>query len=119
VGTRRLEAIDLRDTESGLTEQLAARAMFVLIGAGPHTDWLDKTVQRDGQGHVLTGRHVDRNEATRPAWTATRAPLMLETSLPGVFAAGDVRHNSPRGVAAAVADGANAARASWEYLHGE
>jgi len=119
VGTRRLEAIDVRDTESGVIERLAARAMFVLIGAGPHTDWLDKTVQRDGQGHILTGRHVDRDEAARPAWTETRAPLMLETSLPGVFAAGDVRHNSPRGVAAAVADGANAARASWEYLHGE
>jgi thioredoxin reductase (NADPH) len=52
-------------------------------------------------------------------WPLERAPLVLETSLPGVFAAGDVRHNSPRGVAAAVADGANAARTSWEYLHGE
>jgi thioredoxin reductase (NADPH) len=118
-GTRRLEGLRVTDTRTGAVERLAGAALFVLIGAGPHTRWLEKTVQRDAQGHVLTGRHVDRGETAEPAWPETRVPLMLESSLPGVFAAGDVRHNSPRGVAAAVADGANAARAAFEYLSGE
>jgi thioredoxin reductase (NADPH) len=115
-GTQRLEAVEVEDTCTGATERLEAAALFVLIGAGPHTDWLDKTVQRDAQGHILTGRHVRREVASGPEWTEERAPHPLETSLPGVFAAGDVRHRSPRGVAAAVADGANAARQIYEYL---
>lgn len=90
--------------------------MFVLIGAGPHTVWLEKTVQRDDQGHILTGRHVVRGETGMPEWSEEREPYMLETSLPGVFATGDVRHRSPRGVAAAVADGAIAIRSVREYL---
>ena len=69
-------------------------------------------------GHILTGRHVVRDAPDGPQWTEARAPLTLETSLTGVFAAGDVRHNSPRGVAAAVADGATASRSVYEYLHG-
>jgi thioredoxin reductase (NADPH) len=118
-GTGRLQALHVRDTAHDTTERLAAAALFVLIGAGPHTDWLDKTVQRDERGHVLTGRHIVRDAAATPAWPLERAPLTLETSLPGVFAAGDVRHNSPRGVAAAVADGATASRSVFEYLNGE
>jgi thioredoxin reductase (NADPH) len=118
-GKHRLEALHVRDTARGSTERLAAAALFVLIGAGPHTGWLDKTLQRDERGHVLTGRHVVRGEAGQPEWPEERAPLTLETSLPGVFAAGDVRFNSPRGVAAAVADGATTARSIYEYLHGE
>jgi thioredoxin reductase (NADPH) len=118
-GPHRLEALHVQDTETGVTERLPGAAAFVLIGAGPSTGWLDKTLQRDEQGRILTGRHVERGEAGRPEWTETRAPLTLETSLPGVFAAGDVRYNSPRGVAAAVADGATAARSSYEYLNGE
>jgi thioredoxin reductase (NADPH) len=118
-GTGRLQALHVRDTAHHTTERLAAAALFVLIGAGPHTDWLDKTVQRDERGHVLTGRHVVRDAAATPEWPLERPPYTLETSLPGVFAAGDVRHNSPRGVAAAVADGATASRSVFEYLNGE
>jgi thioredoxin reductase (NADPH) len=118
-GKRRLEALHVRNTVRGDTERLAAAALFVLIGAGPHTGWLDKTLQRDARGHVLTGRHVVRGDAAQPEWPEDRAPLTLETSLPGVFAAGDVRYNSPRGVAAAVADGGTAARSGYEYLHGD
>lgn len=118
-GSRRLEAIHVTNTATGLTERLAGAAMFVLIGAGPHTSWLEKAVQRDDQGHILTGRHVVRGEAAAPEWSEEREPYMLETSLPGVFATGDVRHRSPRGVAAAVADGAIAIRSVREYLGAE
>ena len=114
-GGRRLEAVQVTNTATGATDWLSGAAMFVLIGAGPHTEWLEKTLQRDAQGHILTGRHVARH-AVMPAWSAAREPYMLETSLPGVFAAGDVRHRSPRGVAAAVADGAIAIRSALEYL---
>jgi thioredoxin reductase (NADPH) len=115
-GARRLEALEIRDTVSGATERLSAAALFVLIGAGPHTRWLGGALQRDEQGHVLTGTSVVRGISGHPAWPEERAPYALETSLPGVFAAGDVRHGSPRGVAAAVADGATAARSAYDYL---
>ena len=115
-GKRRLEALHVRDSGSGAAERLAASAVFVLIGAGPKTDWLDKVVQRDDKGHILTGRHVDRNATGDSAWPEDREPLTLETSMPGVFASGDVRSRSPRGVAAALADGAIAVRSIWDYL---
>lgn len=115
-GTRRLEALEVKDTVTGATERVSAAALFVLIGAGPHTRWLGGTLQRDEQGHVLAGDQVVRSIPGHPAWPEDRAPYALETSLPGVFAAGDVRHGSPRGVAAAVADGATAARSVYEYL---
>jgi thioredoxin reductase (NADPH) len=117
-GTRRLEALVVRDARTGLTERLTGAAAFVLIGAGPHTTWLEKTVQRDDRGYILSGRTVIRDFVGVPAWPEDRAPLPLETSLPGVFAAGDVRERSPRGVAAAVADGAIAIRSVREYLCG-
>ncbi|HKZ04615.1 MAG TPA: FAD-dependent oxidoreductase [Methylomirabilota bacterium] len=117
-GKSRLEAVHVRSSVSGAAERLSVAAVFVMIGAGPHTGWLEKVVQRDGHDHVLTGRHVRRDGDAVPAWPETRAPYTLETSLPGVFAAGDVRHRSPRGVAAAVADGAVAVRSLWDFFGG-
>jgi thioredoxin reductase (NADPH) len=105
---------------SGTTERLSGAALFVLIGAGPHTSWLEKSLQRDERGHILTGRSVVLGISGAPyEWPEDRAPYALETSLPGVFAVGDVRHRAPRGVAAAVADGAIAIRSVREYLGGE
>ena len=115
-GRRRLEAVEVNDRLRGTAESLPGSALFVFIGAGPHTSWLEKTLQRDENGHILTGRHVVRGATGVPTWDEAREPYVLETSLPGVFAAGDVRHNSPRGVAAAVADGAIAIRSVREYL---
>jgi thioredoxin reductase (NADPH) len=115
-GTRRLEGLQVVDTVTGATERLAGAALFVLIGAGPHTAWLDEAVQRDEHGHVLTGSSVVRTAAAEPAWPEARATYPLETSLPGVFASGDVRHRSGKNVAAAVADGATAVRSAFEYL---
>jgi thioredoxin reductase (NADPH) len=117
-GERRLEGLVVRDATTGVIERLPGAAAFVLIGAGPHTTWLEKTVQRDERGYILTGRRVIRDIVGVPAWPEDRAPLPLETSVPGVFAAGDVRSQSPRGVAAAVADGAIAIRSVREYLGG-
>ncbi len=118
-GRVRLEAVEVRDTEKGTSDRMRAGALFVMIGAGPHTAWLPETVQRDPQGYILTGRDFVRDTPGEPAWPLARAPSALETSLPGVFAAGDVRHRATRGVAAAVADGAIAVRSVWEHLNPE
>ena len=118
-GRVRLEALEMRDTEKGTSDRMRASALFVLIGAGPHTAWLAKTVQRDPHGYILTGRNVVRDASGESSWRLARAPSVLETSLPGVFAAGDVRHRATRGVTAAVADGAIAVRSVWEYLNQE
>ena len=118
-GQRRLEAVEVRDKMKETSERMRAGALFVLIGAGPHTAWLAKMVQRDPQGYILTGPNVIRDARGEPSWPLSRAPFPLETSLPGVFAAGDVRHRATRRVSAAVADGAIAVRSIWDYLDQE
>jgi thioredoxin reductase (NADPH) len=93
--------------------------LFVLIGAGPHTGWLADTVQRDERGYILTGRSVSRATGRLPAWPLDRAAYLVETSLPGVFAAGDVRHRSVKRVTSAVGDGAIAVQSVHDYLSEE
>src|SRR5207245_1982924 len=95
-GQRRLEAVEVRDKMKETSERMRAGALFVLIGAGPHTAWLVKMVQRDPQGYILTGPNVIRDARGEPSWPLSRAPFPLETSLPGVFAAGGVRPPAPR-----------------------
>src|SRR5512132_373770 len=114
-GQTRLEALTLRDTDSGATETTAAAAVFVL-GAEPRTDWLEGIVERDQRGYVLTGRDLARAGGPPAGWPLERAPLLLETSLPGVFAAGDVRYRSVKRVASAVGEGAIAVQLVHEYL---
>jgi thioredoxin reductase (NADPH) len=117
-GERQLEAITVRDRTSGALETLPTPALFVFIGATPHTDWLGEVVVRDAQGHVVTGSHLAR-EGRRPrGWTRAREPLELEASVPGIFVAGDVRHRSVKGVAAAVGEGAMALRQIIQHLGG-
>ena len=118
-GRLRLEAVEVRHKVKETSERMRAGALFVLIGAGPHTAWLTKMVQRDSQGYILTGPNVIRDARGEPSWPLSRAPFPLETSLPGVFAAGDVRHRATRRVSAAVADGAIAVRSIWDYLNQE
>jgi thioredoxin reductase (NADPH) len=99
-GNGRLERLTLRDRERGVTEEVAADALYVMIGARPQTDWLKGAVARDRHGYILTGRDLDG-----ASWPLERAPMLMETSVPGVFAAGDVRHASIRRVASAVGGG--------------
>jgi thioredoxin reductase (NADPH) len=111
LGTRRLEGLRLR---SGTAErEVAADALFVFIGQAPRTSWLDGVVRRDDRGFVLTG--LDLGPAPQD-WPLAAAPLPLETSVPGVFAAGDVRHGSGNRIAAAVGEGAMAVRFAHQRL---
>jgi len=100
-----LEALVLRDRDSGQTVRHEAGGLFVLIGADPHTDWLPSAIERDDRGYVRTGSDLLRNGALPPSWTLERAPLALETSLPRVFAVGDARSGSTKRVASAVGEG--------------
>jgi thioredoxin reductase (NADPH) len=113
-----LETITVRDNRSDATEQLTAAALFLLIGGQPRTSWLPDTIQLE-RGYVLTGRDVVRDGGNPSRWTLDRAPLPLETSMPGVFAAGDARYRSIKRVASAVGDGATAVRLAHEYLDGD
>jgi thioredoxin reductase (NADPH) len=115
-GAGRIEALTVEDTSTGARETVPAAALFVLIGAEPHTDWLAGALERDGRGYVLTGRDLLRDGATPPAWPLSRPPDLLETSVPGVFAVGDVRHRSMKRVASAVGEGAIAIHLVHEYL---
>lgn len=99
-GEGRLEHLVLRDLASRTETTVEAQALFLLIGAQPGTDWLPPDIERDPQGFVLTGADVSRR-----TWPLERSPFPLETSMPGVFAGGDVRHGSVKRVASAVGEG--------------
>jgi thioredoxin reductase (NADPH) len=103
-GEGRLQHLVLRDRDADEETTVPADALFILIGARPQTDWLPAELQRDQHGFLLTGDDLE------PGWTLERAPLSLETSIPGVLAAGDVRHGSVKRVAAAVGEGSIAAQ---------
>jgi thioredoxin reductase len=106
------------DHITGHATTIQATALFVLIGAQPHTGWLAGTVARDPLGYLLTGQAAAATDAA-PLWPLERPPMLLETSVPGVFAAGDVRSRSVKSVAAAVGEGATTVRLIHAYLAGE
>jgi thioredoxin reductase (NADPH) len=117
-GDDRLERVLIDDLVTAERRILDASALFVLIGADPHTQWLAGTVDLDNNGFVLTGAAI-RTEREQPPWsTLRRDPYLLETSLPGVFAAGDVRSGSIKRVASGVGEGSMAVRFVTEYLSG-
>jgi thioredoxin reductase (NADPH) len=113
-GAERLEELVLSDIASGRIRTVPATALFVLIGAQPHTDWLPAEIRRDDKGFVLTGQDLPPTQRAEPGQAATRLPL--ETSMPGVFAAGDVRHGSVKRVASAVGEGSVSIRSVHQYL---
>jgi thioredoxin reductase (NADPH) len=113
-GTGHLESLVLEDTTSGARRSVPADALFVLIGSQPRTERLGEGVARDQQGFILTGPDVLGDSDTR--WPPGRLPLPLETSLPGVFAVGDVRHGSVKRVASAVGEGAATIPLVHRYL---
>ena len=115
-GDGRLEELVLLDSSTGRTERVTAAALFVLIGAQPHTDWLPDSIQRDRHGFVLTDDDLPPASASAAGGDQARRPLLLETSMPGVFAAGDVRHGSVKRVASAVGEGGVSIRSVHQYL---
>jgi thioredoxin reductase (NADPH) len=117
-GDGRLETLTVRDRATNTVQTIPASAVFLLIGAEPGTDWLAGTVERDDRGYLLTGRDLMTDAEPARAWPLARPPLLLETSLPGVFAAGDVRAGSTKRVASAVGEGAIAVRLIHEHLNG-
>ena len=114
-GSGHLESLTLHDRLRDRTEQVPAAALFVLTGGEPRTQWLPGTIQLEG-GYILTGRNVVRGGPHPSRWPLDRPPLPLETSIPGVFAAGDTRYRSIKRVASAVGDGATVVRLTHEYL---
>jgi thioredoxin reductase (NADPH) len=115
-GEERLEHLVLEDSASGLTETVPAAALFVLIGAEPRTGWLPEEILRDKRGFVVTGQDLLQTGGPPQGWSLGRLPLHMETSMPGVFAAGDVSYGSVKRVASAVGAGAIAIQSVHEYF---
>jgi len=115
-GDGRLERLELEDSVAGRRETVEGSHLFVFIGAAPLTTWLDGTLERDKAGFVLTGPDLLRDGGRPPGWRLDRDPFLLESSVPGVFAAGDVRSQSVKRVASAVGEGAMAVTLVHRYL---
>ena len=115
-GDQRLEEITVRDRETGETQEHTTPAMFVFIGASPHTEMLGDLVELSEAGFVLTGPDLFIDRQKLAGWSIKREPYLMETSVPGIFAAGDVRHGVLRRVASAVGQGSTAISFVHEYL---
>ncbi len=115
-GDGHLESLTLRDTSTGATETVDAQWLFLFIGAAPLTDWLDGVVVRDERGFVVAGPDLASSGQRPPGWDLDRPPYHLETSVPGVFVAGDARAESAKRVASAVGEGAMAVLLVHRYL---
>lgn len=109
-----LERLTLADRSYDTVDEVPAAALFIMIGGEPHTQWLPDEIERDAQGYIVTGRDLSGESGTQ--WDHDRQPLLLETSMPGVFAAGDVRQASIKRVASAVGEGATVVRLVHEHL---
>jgi thioredoxin reductase (NADPH) len=117
-GDQHLEAISILCSDSGGTERVPASGLFIFIGAEPRTDWLGGVVERDERGFVLSGPDLMRDGRRPKGWTVDRDPWLLETSVPGIFVVGDVRHGSVKRVASGVGEGAIAVQFIHQYLSG-
>jgi thioredoxin reductase (NADPH) len=117
-GDQALDSIEVADSETGTSETLPVAAMFVFIGQAPRTDWLSGLVERDQAGFVVTGPGLTRAGDKVPGWPLAREPFILETSVPGIFCAGDVRSRSVKRIASAVGEGSMAIQFVHQHLAG-
>src|SRR5262245_18554659 len=115
-GSGRLDRVTLKDATSGARETIPAAALFVLIGGEPRTEWLPDVLERDQGGYIRTGRELASAPAPGPGAAPARMPLTFESSLPGVFAIGDVRSGAVKRMATAVGDGSMVIRMVHDYL---
>jgi thioredoxin reductase (NADPH) len=115
-GEEHLESISMKNSETGETETAPASSLFIFIGAAPKTDWLDGVVERDERGFILSGPDLSKNGKRPKGWALDRDPFLLETNLPGVFVAGDVRHGSIKRCASAVGEGSIAVQFVHQYM---
>ncbi|MGA8878700.1 MAG: FAD-dependent oxidoreductase, partial [Candidatus Korobacteraceae bacterium] len=115
-GETHLEEVSVSCTDTGKVERVPATSMFIYIGAMPRTDWLEGTLVRDDRGFVVAGPDLIRDGKLPASWNVNRPPFLLESSLPGVFVVGDVRHGSIKRVASAVGEGAIAVQFIHRYM---
>jgi thioredoxin reductase (NADPH) len=115
-GDGSLESVVVKHAESGQLRTIPTSAMFIFIGVKPHTDAFAKVIERDEAGFIITGADLPREHGRPRGWTLEREPFAFETNIPGVFAAGDVRSNANRRVAAAVGEGSAAIYSVHRYL---
>ena len=116
IGTKRLEALVIKNNETGRTETIPAAALFSFIGAKPHTDFVANIVERNQTGFILTGQDLFHNGRRPINWRLKRDPFLLESSVPGIFAVGDVRQGAVRRVASAVGQGSTVVSFVHQYL---
>ena len=115
-GDTHLEAISIRCGDNGETTTVPTNMLSIFIGAEPNTDWLSGVVERDERGFILTGADLVRDGKRPAGWPLERNPYWPETSVPGIFAAGDVRHGSVKRVASGVGEGSIAVQFTHQYL---
>lgn len=116
-GENRLEFITIKNAQTGQLQTFTSHGLYIFIGAVPHTDVLVGLIERDANGFILTGPDLIDGGRERPqGWTLKRQPFLLETNVPGIFAAGDVRHGSMKRVAASVGEGSIAVQLIHQYL---
>jgi thioredoxin reductase (NADPH) len=116
-GENRLEFITITNTQTRQLQTVPTSGLYIFIGAVPHTDAAIGLIERDANGFILTGQDLMQNGDMRPrGWTLDRPPFLLETNVPGIFAAGDVRHGSTKRVATGVGEGSIAVQLAHQYL---